>query len=92
MWTHRTWGEAADRDPKYSWAAIIYGEKGTLKASVAGYDFYPSGKKDSTLKGEPLFEYDKFPEDQTEKDLERHVASAVRWHMQDLLSKPGLDT
>ena len=85
VWTHRTWGDAADADPKYSWAAIIYGEKGTLKAGVQGYDFYPSGKKQSTLSGKPLFEYDKFPEDETEKDLERHVASAVRWHMQDLL-------
>ena len=83
VWTHRTWGDAPD--PKYPWAAIFYGEKGTLKAGVNGYDFYPSGKKESTLKGEPLFEYEKFPEDKTEKDLERHVASAVRWHMQDLL-------
>jgi len=86
VWTHRTWGAAPDPDPKYSWAAIFYGEKGTLKASVAGYDFYPQGKKESTLKGEPLFEYEKYPEDRTEKDLERHVASAVRGHMRDLLS------
>jgi predicted dehydrogenase len=85
VWTHRAWGSAPDPDPKYSWASIFYGEKGTLKASVQGYDFYPAGKKESTLKGEPLFEYDKFPEDKTEKDLERHVSSAVRWHMQDLL-------
>jgi predicted dehydrogenase len=83
VWTHRSWGDAPD--PKYPWAAIFYGEKGTLKAGVNGYDFYPSGKAASTLKGEPLFEYEKFPEDQTEKDLEKHVASAVRWHMQDLL-------
>lgn len=84
VWTHRSWGDAPD--PKYPWAAIFYGEKGTLKAGVNGYDFYPSGKSESTLKGEPLFEYDKFPEDKTEKDLERHVASAVRWHMKDLLA------
>ena len=83
VWTHRTWGDAPDS--QYPWAAIVYGEKGTLKASVNGYDFYPSGKKEPTLSGKPLFEYDKFPEDETEKDLERHVASAVRWHMQDLL-------
>ena len=83
VWTHRSWGEAPDA--KYPWAAFFYGDKGTLKAGVNGYDFYPMGKKDSTLKGEPLFEYEKFPEDKTEKDLERHVASAVRWHMQDLL-------
>jgi predicted dehydrogenase len=84
VWTHRTWGDAPD--PKYSWAAIFYGDKGTLKAAVNGYDFYPRGKTESTLKGEPLFEYEKFPEDKTEKDLERHVASAVRVHMKDLLA------
>lgn len=83
VWTHRSWGAAPD--PKYPWAAIFYGDKGTLKASVNGYDFYPQGSAESTLKGEPLFEYDKFPEDRTEKDLERHVASAIRLHMQDLL-------
>jgi predicted dehydrogenase len=83
VWTHRSWGDPPD--PKYPWAAFFYGEKGTLKAGVNGYDFYPRGKTESTLKGEPLFEYEKFPEDKTEKDLEKHVASAVRWHMQDLL-------
>ncbi len=83
VWTHRAWGDAPD--PKYPWAAIFYGEKGTLKAGVNGYDFYERGKTESKLKGEPLFEYEKFPEDKTEKDLERHVASAVRAHMRDLL-------
>ena len=28
---------------KYPWAAIFYGDKGTLKASVISYDFTPSG-------------------------------------------------
>jgi predicted dehydrogenase len=84
VWTHRSWGDTPD--PKYPWAAIFYGDKGTLKAGVNGYDFFPRGKTESTLKGEPLFEYEKFPEDKTEKDLERHVASAVRVHMKDLLS------
>jgi predicted dehydrogenase len=83
VWTHRSWGDAPDA--KYPWAAIIYGEKGTLKASVDRFEFFPRGKSEATLKGEPLFEYEKFPEDKTEKDLERHVASAVRWHMQDFL-------
>ena len=84
VWSHRSWGDAPD--PKYPWAAIFYGDKGTLKASVNGYDFYPAGKTESTLKGEPLFEYEKYPEDKTEKDLERHVASALRGHMRDLLA------
>jgi predicted dehydrogenase len=83
VWTHRSWGDAPD--PKYPWAAFLYGDKGTLKASVNSYEFFPRGKTEATVKGEALFEYDKYPEDKTEKDLERHVASAVRWHMQDLL-------
>lgn len=83
VWTHRSWGDAPDA--KYPWAAIFYGEKGTLKASVNSYDFYPRGKNESTVKGEALFEYEKYPEDKTEKDLEKHVASAIRGHMRDLL-------
>lgn len=82
VWTHRTWGESVD--PKYPWAAIIYGDKGTLKASVNSYDFIPLGGG-QPMRGEAVFEYDKYPEDRTEKDLERHVASAVRGHMVDLL-------
>jgi predicted dehydrogenase len=84
VWTHRTWGDAPDS--KYPWAAFFYGDKGTLKASVDDYDFYPQGKNESTIQGKPLFEYEKYPEDKTEKDLERHVASAVRVHMKDLLA------
>ncbi|MHC1765545.1 MAG: Gfo/Idh/MocA family protein [Verrucomicrobiia bacterium] len=83
VWNHRTWGESVD--PEYPWSATIYGEKGTLKCSVFKYEFFPVGKKEATEKGEPLYEYDKFPEDRTERDLERHCASAIRWHMQDFL-------
>lgn len=83
IWQHRSWGEPAD--PKYPWGATIYGEKGTLKASVMGYDFTPVGK------GQPIhkdvaYEFEKYPEDKTEKDLERHVAPAIRWHWKNLLS------
>jgi predicted dehydrogenase len=88
VWQHRTWGEANDRE--YPWGATFYGDKGTLKASVFKYEFTPYGKKEPTLKGEALYEYDKYPEDRTEKDLERHVASAVRWHMQDFLKAIAL--
>jgi predicted dehydrogenase len=84
VWTHRMWGEAPD--PKYPWSGTIYGDKGTLKASVFSYDFTPAGESKPTMHGEPLYEYDKYPEDQTEKDLEKHCASAIRWHMKDLLT------
>jgi predicted dehydrogenase len=82
-WQHRTWGEAAD--PRFPWGATLYGDKGTLKLDVHKYEFTPMGKGSPTLTGKALFQYDKYPEDATEKDLERHVASAVRWHMLDFL-------
>ena len=84
VWTHRTWGESPD--PKYPWAAIFYGDKGTLKAGVNGYDFYPVGKKGIHVERRTAVRVlEQYPEDKTEKDLERHVASAMRWHMRDLL-------
>jgi predicted dehydrogenase len=83
IWTHRTWGSAPD--PDYPWAAFIYGDKGTLKADVHKYDFIPRGKGEK-LHGEALYEYDKYPEDKTEKGLERHVASALRRHWKNFLN------
>jgi predicted dehydrogenase len=83
VWNHRTWGEGVD--PEYPWSATLYGDKGTLKASVYGYDFIPAGQNKPTAHGEPLYEYEKYPEDKTEKDLEKHCASAIRWHMKDFL-------
>jgi len=83
VWTHRTWGDAPD--PDYPWAAFIYGDKGTLKADVHKYDFIPRGKGEKAH-GDALYEYDKYPEDKTEKDLERHVASAIRQHWKNFLS------
>jgi predicted dehydrogenase len=84
VWNHRTWGESVD--PNYPWSATFYGDKGTLKCSVFSYDFFPAGSKTATEHGEPLYEYDQYPEDRTEKDLERQCASAIRWHMKDFLA------
>ena len=83
VWTHRTWGPPAD--PNYPWGLTIYGEKGTLKADVHHYEFFEPRGNEATLSGKALYEEDKYPEDKTEKDLERHVASAIRWHWLDLL-------
>jgi predicted dehydrogenase len=81
-WQHRHWG--APPDPKYVWGATFYGDQGTLKASVFSYDFVP-------LKGESIhkdvtYELDKFPEDNTEPQIEKHVAPAIRYHMKDFLA------
>jgi predicted dehydrogenase len=87
VWQHRTWGKAPEPDPNYHWGATFYGDKGTLKASVWSYDYIPMGG------GQPIHvdvqyknEYAQYPEDEHEKDLERHVAPAVRGHMKDLLA------
>jgi predicted dehydrogenase len=83
VWTHRVYGDAPD--PKYPWGATFYGDKGTLKASVMGYDFVPSGSGGAPIHEDVVYELDRFPEDRTEKDLERHVAPAVRAHMKNFL-------
>jgi predicted dehydrogenase len=83
VWNHRTYGASAD--PEYPWGAIIYGDKGTLKLSVNKYEFFPLYQNKPTLSGKPLMEHDKYPEDKNEKDLEQHVASAIRVHMRDWL-------
>jgi predicted dehydrogenase len=82
VWQHRTWGEWPD--PKYPWGATFYGEKGTLKASVMSYDFIPHGGG-KRIHRDVTYELDKYPEDKTEKDLEKHVAPANRAHMKDFL-------
>lgn len=84
VWTHRSWGDAPD--PKYPWAATLYGDKGTLKASVMGYDFIPQGGKAEAIHRDVTYELEQYPEDQTEKDLEKHVAPAIRVHMKDFLT------
>jgi predicted dehydrogenase len=83
VWTHRTWGDPPD--PKYPWGATFYGEKGTLKASVMSYDFAPRGGG-APIHKDVAYELEEFPEDKDEKDLERHVAPAIRGHMRDLLA------
>jgi len=82
VWTHRTWG--SDPDPKYPWSATFYGDKGTLKASVYSYDYIPMGGGTPVHKDVEM-ELEQFPEDKTEKDLEKHCAPAIRGHMKNLL-------
>lgn len=82
VWTHRTWG--SDPDPKYPWSATFYGDKGTLKASVFSYDYQPLGGGSPVHKDVGM-ELEEYPEDKSEKDLEKHCAPAIRGHMRNLL-------
>jgi predicted dehydrogenase len=81
IWNHRSYG--APPDPKYPWGATFYGDKGTLKASVMSYDFIPM--KGDAVHKDVTYEFEQFPEDRTEKDLERHVAPAIRGQMKNFL-------
>jgi len=95
IWTHRTWGDPPD--PAYPWGATLYGEKGTLKMSVMSYDFIPRGGDAKPIHKDVAYELDQYTVDKTEKDLEQHVAPAIRVHMLDFLkaiadrSKPVAD-
>lgn len=83
IWNHRTYGSAPD--PKYMWSATFYGDKGTLKAGLNSYDFTPQGGGEG-MHGDAVYELEQFPEDKTEKDLEKHVAPAIRGHMKNFLA------
>ena len=82
-WQHRSYGTAPD--PKYPWAMTLFGDKGTLKASVMSYDFIPEGKGE-TIHKDCVYEREQFPEDVTEKEIELHAAPATRAHMKDFLA------
>jgi hypothetical protein len=49
------------------------------------YDFVPQGGGEAVHK-DVTYEFEQYPIDKTEKDLERHVAPAIRGHMKDLLA------
>lgn len=83
VWQHRTWGSAPD--PKYPWALTLYGDQGTLEASVKSYDFSPR-RGGKPIHKECLDEREQFPEDVTEKDIELHAAPATRRHLLDFLA------
>jgi predicted dehydrogenase len=83
VWQHRTWGSSPD--PDYPWGATFYGDKGTLKVSVFGYDFTPA-EGSGAVHRPVTYELEQYPEDKTEERLEKHVAPAVRYHMKDFLA------
>ena len=83
QWQHRSYGHPAD--PEYPWGATLYGSKGTLRLSVHKWEFKPVNKREKTISKDAVYELEQYPEDKIEKDLERHVAPAVRGHMKNFL-------
>ncbi len=82
VWTHRSWG--TPQDPEYPWAFKIYGDKGTLKASVMKYEFIPQGQGEPIMQP-ALYEREEYPEDLTEEGMELQAAPATRRHMINFL-------
>lgn len=81
VWQHRSWGQAPQ--PEWPWSFTLFGDKGKLQADTKKYAFTP--KEGAVVKGEALYEKKKYPEDLTEKQIELHVASATRAHLQNFL-------
>ena len=71
VWQHRTWGTPPD--PDYPWAAFIYGEKGTLKASTERYEFVPVDGKGPTLRKDKVTEKNQYPNDPSEPEVRAHM-------------------
>jgi predicted dehydrogenase len=84
-WQHRTWGDSPYPKNEQQWGATFHGDKGTLRVSVFDYEFTPFNGG-TPVHGDVVYELDKYPEDKTEKELEKHVAPAIRGHMQNLLA------
>jgi predicted dehydrogenase len=83
VWQHRRFGPSAD--PAYPWGATLYGDQGTLKAGVMGYDYIPAARNATAIHKDVTYELEQYPEDKTEPRLEKHVAPAIRGHMIDLM-------
>jgi predicted dehydrogenase len=84
VWTHRSWGEAADK--QYPWSFKFYGDKGTLEGSTTQYDFTPIGKSnEKAIHMDVTYEREEYPEDVTEENIELNAAPATRQHMLNFL-------
>jgi len=82
-WQHRTWGTPAD--PAYPWGLVLYGSKGTLKASVQRCEVIPTDKNADGWQAEALIETDKYPEEREEQRIEAHASPPTRRHLANLL-------
>lgn len=82
VWNQRNWGQ--NPDPEYPWGAVLYGDQGTLKLSIRGYDYIPKNGG-SPEHGDFLDESEKYPEDLQHKATELFAAPATRQNMRNFL-------
>jgi predicted dehydrogenase len=82
VWNQRNWGLLVD--PMDWWSATFYGEKGTLRTSIYGYEFM-SKAGGPAVRREFVDESEKYPEDSQHKETELFAAPATRRHLQNFL-------
>ena len=83
VWPHRTYGDAAGSEVPVGRRRST-ATRARSRPSVMGYDFIPPARA-QPIHEDVKYELEEYPEDKTEKDLEKHVAPAIRGHMKNLL-------
>ena len=84
VWQHRTWGDAPD--PEYPWGGDDLRRQGHAQGQRASATTSSPAASGEPIHGDVTYELEQYPEDKTEKDLEKHVAPAIRGHMLDFLA------
>ena len=60
--------------------------RGRSNRACTRYDFTPVGQGGQPIHKDVTYELEQYPEDKTERDLEKHCAPAIRGHMRDFLN------
>ena len=84
VWQHRTWGDAGR--PEVSLGRDVLRRQGDAQGERHRLRLHPAWAGASRSTATSTYELEQYPEDKTEKDLEKHVAPAIRGHMKDFLA------
>ena len=83
VWQHRTWGDAAR--PEVPLGRDLLRRQGHAQGERQRATTSSRWAAGKPIHRDVAFELEQYPEDKTEKDLEQHVAPAIRGHMLDFL-------
>ena len=84
VWQHRTWGHAGR--PQVSLGRDDLRRQGDAQGERERLRLHPATAAARRSTATSSYELEQYPEDKTEKDLEQHVAPAIRGHMHDFLA------
>ncbi len=84
VWTHRSYGDRAGSE--VSVGRDVLRRQGHAEGQRDELRLHPvAARTQQPIHEDVVYEFDQFPEDKTEKDLETHVAPAIRAHMKNFL-------